>query len=347
MRENNFDLLRLMAALGVFWAHGSLFYDLQITPFFNNTYSMGSLSVYVFFFISGYLNVQSWSRTAQWTAFGIKRALRIFPGLLAAAFVSVFVIGGLMTTLDLKSFLSSGQTWGLFVNYGTGLATLNDLPGVFAHNPIQNAVNGSLWTIKYEVLMYVLLVLFGMTLGLSRRILVLVAAVSAAAFLLVKIPALDDGAISWRDFWQFATMFFAGAAFNYIPVDRRLWLVPPMVLGFVIACTGTTLAIVQGAVFLCLPGAVFLLAYWKPLTHIRLRHDLSYGIYIYAFPVQQAITEISLRHGISKPIYMVLALVIVLMLALASWVFIERPAIAWSRPLATPTRRPSHSYVKA
>ncbi|WP_204366300.1 hypothetical protein, partial [Comamonas sp. B-9] len=55
---------------------------------------------------------------------------------------------------------------------------------------------------------------------------------------------------------------------------------------------------------------------------------------------------ISLRHGIPKPIYMVLALVIVLMLALASWVFIERPAIAWSRSLVPPTRRSSHPHVK-
>lgn len=346
MRENNFDLIRLMAALGVFWAHGSLFYDLQITPFFNNIYSAGSLSVYVFFFISGYLNVQSWRRTAQSTAFGIKRALRIFPGLLAAAFVSVFVIGGLMTTLDLKSFLSSAQTWGLFVNYGSGLATHNHLPGVFANNPIQTAVNGSLWTIKYEVMMYILLALIGVTLGLSRRVLISIVALSAAAFLLVKVPALDEATISWRDFWQFAAMFFAGAAFNYIPAHRRLWLIVPMLLGFAIACTGTNLAVVQGGVFLCLPSAIFLLAHWKPLTRIRLRHDLSYGIYIYAFPVQQAITEISLRHGISKPIYMVMALVIVLVLALASWVLIERPAIAWSRALVKPRRRPSHTYVE-
>lgn len=340
MRENNFDLLRLMAALGVFLAHGSFFYDLQITPFFNNTHSMGSLSVYVFFFISGYLNVQSWSRSSSWTSFGIKRALRIFPGLLVAAFVSVFVIGGLMTTLDLKDFLSSRQTWGLFVNYGSGLATLNDLPGVFAHNPFQNAVNGSLWTIKYEIMMYVLLAFFGVTVGLSRRLLVVVMVVSATVVLLVKLPALDQGPITWRDFWQFASVFFAGAAFNYIPVDRRLWLMPPMLVGFAIASTGTTLSVVQAGVLLCLPSAVLLLAHWEPLTRIRLRHDLSYGIYIYAFPVQQAITEISLRHGISKPVYMVVALGIVLMLALASWVFIERPAIAWSRSLVASLRRP-------
>lgn len=134
-------------------------------------------------------------------------------------------------------------------------------------------------------------------------------------------------------------MFFAGAAFNYIPLHKRHWVIPPMLVGFVIACTGSTLAVVQGGVFLCLPGAVFLLAYWLPLTRIRLRHDLSYGIYIYAFPVQQAITEISLRHGISKPLYLTTALGIVVMLAFASWVLIERPAIAWSQSLVTSFRR--------
>ncbi|MEY2251343.1 acyltransferase family protein [Comamonas sediminis] len=339
MRQNNFDVLRLGAALGVFMAHGSLFYDLQISSFFNGVYSIGSLSVYVFFFVSGYLNFQSWNRGPQWASFGTKRALRIFPGLLVAAFVSVFVIGGLMTTLDLTDFLASEQTWVLFLNYASALATQNDLPGVFANNPIPHAVNGSLWTIKYEVMMYVLLVVFGMAFGLSRRLLVAAVVVSAAAFLLVKDPSLDEGAVTWRDFWQFAAIFFAGAAFNYLPVNQRHWVIPPMLVGFVIACTGTNLAVVQGGVFLCLPCAVFLLAYWRPLTRIRLRHDLSYGIYIYAFPVQQAIAEISLRHGISKPSYMAMALGLVLLLALASWIFIERPAIAWSRSLVTSFHR--------
>lgn len=334
MRENNFDLLRLLAALGVFFAHGSYFYDQQQPVFFNNTYSLGSLSVYIFFFISGHLNFQSWDRSPRWTAFGTKRALRVFPGLAVAAFVSVFTIGGLMTTLDLKSFLSSAQTWGLFINYASALATLNDLPGVFAHNPLPNAVNGSLWTIKYEIIMYGLLVIFGMARLLSRRRLALVVATSAAAFLLVKVPALDEGTITWRDFWQFAAIFFAGAAFNHIPVDRRFWLIPPLLAGFAISCTGNSLAVIQGGVFLWLPCLVFLAAYWRPLTHVRLRHDLSYGIYIYAFPVQQAVTEISLKHGLSKPICLAAALIVVLLLALLSWICVERPAIAWAHSIS-------------
>lgn len=331
MRENNFDLLRLMAALGVFFAHGSFFYDLQQPVFFNSTHSLGSLSVYIFFFISGYLNFQSWGRSPSWIKFGIKRVLRIFPGLIVAAFVSVFVIGGLMTTIDLKSFLSSGQTWGLFINYASALATLNGLPGVFANNPFQHAVNGSLWTIKYEILMYGLLAILGLTGGLSRRCLALLVTFSVAAFLLIKVQALDEGIITWRDFWQFAAMFFTGAVFNYIPVNRRFWVIPPLLAGLVISCTSNILAVIQGSVFLWLPCLVFLVAYYRPLTRIHLRHDLSYGIYIYAFPVQQAATEIGLKHGLSKPLYLAVALIIVMLFALVSWVCIERPAVAWGR----------------
>jgi len=77
-----------------------------------------------------------------------------------------------------------------------------------------------------------------------------------------------------------------------------------------------------------------LAAYWRPLTHVRLRHDLSYGIYIYAFPVQQAVTEISLKHGLSKPICLAAALIVVLLLALLSWICVERPAIAWAHSIS-------------
>ena len=236
-----------------------------------------------------------------------------------------------MTSMDITSFLSSTQTWGLFVNYASALATRHDLPGVFVHNPFPYAVNGSLWTIKYEIAMYGLLVICGMSGLLSQRRIPLVAAAAIVAFFGVNTSMQGDYILSWSDFWQFGIIFFLGAAFNYIPPHRRLWTVPPLLAGLMLSSVSSTVPLIHCGVFLWLPCLIFLLAYCLPLKRIHLRHDLSYGIYVYAFPVQQAATQISLAHGVPKSVCMATSLAVVLLLALWSWVCIERPAIAWGQ----------------
>lgn len=333
MRENNFDLLRLLAALGVFFAHGSFLYDRTQPVFFDNTYSLGSLSVYVFFFISGHLTFQSWHRAPRWPLFAAKRALRIFPGLMVAAGFSVFAVGTLATHLDRADFLSSPRTWGLFANYASALATHHDLPGVFEHLPFPSVVNGSLWTIKYEITMYFILAICGMLGLLTRwRLALLIACCVAAFWAQLSLP-LPDSLVAWSDFWQFSVVFLSGALCNYLPRQQHRWMLVPLLLGLVLSCTGSTAAAIRCGAFLWLPSLIWLIAYYRPLTRIHLRHDLSYGIYIYAFPVQQAITEVSLAHGLSKAVCLALSLALVLLLAMLSWLYIERPAIAWSRTI--------------
>ena len=89
---NRFDALRLAAALAVLVAHGSFLYRLYLPVPFPG-HSLGSLAVYVFFFISGYLVCQSWEREPAWGVFWVKRLARIFPGLVVAVAFSVFVLG--------------------------------------------------------------------------------------------------------------------------------------------------------------------------------------------------------------------------------------------------------------
>ncbi|QNP48121.1 acyltransferase family protein [Diaphorobacter aerolatus] len=77
--RNNFNLLRLLAALAVLWNHGGFLYRLDLpVPFAGH--SLGAVAVYVFFFISGYLIAQSWARSDGWLDYSVKRAGRIFPG---------------------------------------------------------------------------------------------------------------------------------------------------------------------------------------------------------------------------------------------------------------------------
>lgn len=332
MRENNFDLLRLLAALGVFFAHGFYLYDKTGPSFFNNTHSLGSLSVYVFFFISGHLTFQSWRRAPRLSSFAAKRALRIFPGLIVASAISVFVIGTLVTRIDRVEFLQSPSTWEQFVNYASALATRHELPGVFEQLPFAHAVNGSLWTIKYEIAMYCLLALCGIAGLLSRWWLLLLTGVCLYASLLPQPWApLQGGPLDWKEFWPFATIFFAGAAFNYLPAIPLRWMLAPMLAGLTLTYAKGHPSLIQLGVLIWLPCTVWLLAFFRPLTRIQLHHDLSFGIYIYAFPVQQAITEISLSNGLSQLTCLAISLALTLLLALLSWFVIERPAINKAR----------------
>lgn len=334
MRQNNFDLLRLLAALGVFFAHGFYLYDKTGPAFFNNTHSLGSLSVYVFFFISGHLTLQSWRRNPHLSAFAAKRALRIFPGLIVASAISVFVIGTLVTRLEPVEFLSSPSTWGQFANYASALATRHELPGVFEQLPFAHAVNGSLWTIKYEIVMYCLLALIGVAGLLSRWWLSLLVTVCLYAALLPQPWSLTQGGpLDWKEFWPFAAIFFTGAAFNYLPSMPLRWMIAPMLAGLALTFVKAHPALTQLGVLIWLPCTVWLLAFFRPLTRLQPRHDLSYGIYIYAFPVQQAITELSLSNGLSKLSCLAISLTLTLLLALWSWFAIERPSIHKARSI--------------
>ncbi|RYH53815.1 MAG: hypothetical protein EON54_13405 [Alcaligenaceae bacterium] len=86
-QHNRFDALRLLAAAAVFWAHADFLYRLHLpVPFAGH--SLGSLAVYVSFFVSGFLVCQRWRRQPELVAFAAKRAMRIYPGLVVASLFS-------------------------------------------------------------------------------------------------------------------------------------------------------------------------------------------------------------------------------------------------------------------
>jgi peptidoglycan/LPS O-acetylase OafA/YrhL len=89
-----------------------------------------------------------------------KRALRIFPGLLVCTVLSVVVLGPWLTTLDMATYWRNEHTRGYFTNLV--LYMTYHLPGVFAQNKLPHAVNGSLWSLPIEFLMYLLLALLGL-----------------------------------------------------------------------------------------------------------------------------------------------------------------------------------------
>jgi peptidoglycan/LPS O-acetylase OafA/YrhL len=347
---NNFDLLRLLGAVLVVFAHS---FDLlgQSEPFPELAgMNWGFVGILIFFSISGFLVSRSWARNPRIVPFVVKRALRLMPALIVALTLTALVLGPFVSVLQPRAYFDDPATKTYMVN-NTLMQTDYELPGVFASNHYPIAVNGSLWTLPLEVKAYVLVVLLGLGGLLARRrrlmigiaILAVLTCVDALrpilpganyfVALLRSIPASPElvEQANLGTFNIFAEMF-AAFAIGAALFSLRRWVVLRWELAVLavaiwcgtIALGGSAPAI--GAVVVG-PYLVLCLAYG---THAFVRlpsrwGDYSYGAYIYAFPVQQTISF--LLYPIGGWLMFLLATPITFALAIPSWHLIERPAL--------------------
>jgi len=172
-RSNNFDALRVAAATTVVFSHSFLIaagndHREPLVLLTGNQAVLGLAGVFVFFAISGFLVTQSWEETRAPLRYLAKRALRIFPGLIVALVVTAFVLAPLVTMLPLADYLHRPEPY-RYVLWNTLLDTrVHELPRVmFVDNPVGLEVNGSLWTLRYEFEMYLMVMALGLA-GLLR-----------------------------------------------------------------------------------------------------------------------------------------------------------------------------------
>ena len=149
-RDNNFDAVRLIAALAVVVGHAWPLTGLSHPPRLGGI-PIFTLAVFVFFSLSGYLVATSWRRDPRVLPFLARRASRIFPALIVVIVLTTFLIGPFATRLAVNDYFASSQTWTYLTN--VSLVASYDLPGVFAANP-RPVVNGALWTLGPEFLCY-------------------------------------------------------------------------------------------------------------------------------------------------------------------------------------------------
>lgn len=329
--SNNFDFLRLAAAYLVLLSHQFALAGRDEQGIGVN--SLGGLGVAIFFSISGYLVAQSWVRDPSVWRFLAKRVLRIWPGLIAVTAAAALLLGPLVSTLPLDQYFLSPQTWDFFRTLK--LTIRYELPGVFSTNPYANAVNGSLWTLPIEFRCYLILMVLGL-IGLFRhRYLLLICAIAFAVYVFV----IDNAQYSYhRNLkYEFGAFFFYGACLHCF---RDFWM-SRMKTMLLAAGTGATALFVVGqeyaALFLVLPALV---VFFGEKSTPWIRHagrfgDFSYGVYIYAFPVQQTVVFLTAN---SLPIWSALAISTTITIALAflSWHLIESPALHLKRHLSKP-----------
>ncbi len=340
-RDNNFDALRIFAAALVILSHSWPLTSRTDEPIAEITYASingGALGVWMFFVISGYLVSQSFVQRGNLLAFFEARFLRIYPAFVACIVFGI-LLGAVVSTLPLAGYFGHPQTWKYLV--ANLLFELRyQLPGVFVTNPYPNAVNGSIWTLPAETMMYVLVALMGLATMLRRTWLGAVTLVGLLAVLSIepgsvtKIPYIDS-----LNYAPAVRCFLLGMLF-YLLRDRI-----PLHGAGVIGLFALVVVLKQnqppGTLFVCV-----LIAYttlWLAM-HPRLRlpvsdriGDVSYGLYLFAFPIQQ--TLVWLKPNIEPWVLFAASFCLTFVVAWCSWRFLEKPALAlkgrfsgkWSR----------------
>ena len=173
-RDNNFNLIRIMAALAVLVTHS---FALAIgtgaaEPFRDSLgMTMGTIAVDIFFVTSGFLVTGSLLTRHSALEFLWARTLRVFPALLVMLLLTVFGLGPLVTSWPLSAYLTDAGTYGYLLKCATLVSGVQyNLPGVFADNPFKSAVNGSLWSLPYEIRMYAIVVMVWLVFRRIQRV---------------------------------------------------------------------------------------------------------------------------------------------------------------------------------
>ncbi len=331
-RDNNFNLIRFIASSLVLFSH-SFALSLGSGDFepLRSTIGMtwGMIAVDIFFVTSGFLITSSYFSRNNLIAFVWARILRIYPALIIAVIVCVFIIGAWFTTNSIQEYLSNPQTQKYFIKNTTLFWGIEySLPGVFLDVPYKGAVNGSLWTLPYEVKMYAILAFtLGLTAYISKRIKILTVE-NVILFIGVFSATLHIFNYFYTilpvNFIRLFSMFFIGAAFFAWKEKIRLsskWALLGVALLLLSAMNRELFFI---SYCLLLPYLIFYAAY-VPSGYIRKFNeygDYSYGIYIYAFPIQQSAAV--LIPNISVPAMVIVSFVATLFLAMLSWHLIEK-----------------------
>jgi peptidoglycan/LPS O-acetylase OafA/YrhL len=327
VHPDNLTALRLLAACMVVYGHGFVFLGLP-EPMFMQTQRLplALLGVYIFFSISGYLVAQSWQRDPSIVRFLIRRSLRIFPALFVCTVLSVCVLGPLLTEVSQAEYWKSEHTRGYFTNIYLYITYY--LPGVFTTNKIPNAVNGSLWSLPVEFGMYLLIAIIGFARapkwGVLAAALVFMALSSGWAFQATEMLVFYR--TDMRQLVLCGVYFFVGACIYQFKLDRFFNLTYALAAVIVWLALSRWIVVFIMASWVFLPFIVLAFGTAKnsPLARVT-PWDFSYGIYIYAFPIQQTI--VYLFPKIEFLTYFVSTFVITVALAAVSWLFVEKPAL--------------------
>jgi len=335
--DNNLDILRLLAAWMILYSHSFILYGNKndFSDTFLVNYSTSHIALSIFFIISGYLITASYYYKSDLKLFMASRLLRLIPALAVVLLITVFVLGPVATNLTLGEYFSDINTYKYL--RGVLLFPLKyELPGVFNETPYPNAVNGSLWSLEVEFKCYLMIAALGVCKLLRKNIIAVMTVISILMYLVLdSFPEMFDKRFLGMKYTNLHTgslwfsAFLVGASFflfkdkiefnrNFfiaaVAIDAVLWVAIPFGEYFRMITLGYIMLYLGFHVKAC--GA-------------KLKgNDISYGVYIYAFPIQQLyMLYIGEKFGFAG--FILICTLAVAICGFLSWRFVEKPALGW------------------
>jgi peptidoglycan/LPS O-acetylase OafA/YrhL len=322
--SNNFDFLRLLGAFLVFYTHsfGDNEFLYRIT---NRAYNIGTWGMYTFITLSGFLLCRSITKMPV-RYFLWNRFLRLCPAIAVCSILTAFIPGWIFTTLPDKAYFSHPETWYFILQNSFPVRMVMSLPGVFNGK----AINASLWTIPLEIKFYALLIVGAISGILNKRLILAILWLSLLLLNTIfnkEVKSLDGMLNHFHSLAYLGVFFFGGVVFylyrEKIPMRFSIWLL------FLAAWLLTWKFY---APYVQIPAAFFfiytIIGIGTSKIRIPFPHaDISYGFYLYAYPVQSSI-HYAWGDVLSFWQYFFLSLLIIIALATASWFLIEKKALA-------------------
>jgi peptidoglycan/LPS O-acetylase OafA/YrhL len=348
-KNNSFDIARFILAIAVIFSHSFVLLLGQghgedpLVKLTNNQISFGSFAVNCFFVISGFLITQSLLTGSSYTQYFKNRILRIIPAFFFSLFLVAFVAGPLTTNLGLKEYLAVDENSpyqfivkNLSFNFFGYAWSIED---VFSSVPFPGSANGSMWTLKHELALYLILPLCSLFLILSikRIMLVLTFFISGLSVLsiLFKYQLLNlVGDYYWvisvneySNFIKLAPYFLFGSLF-YLYKDKLIIHKRLILLCFIVILVALKAGLLNVFLIFTLPYIILTICVKYKTSQFRKYGDFSYGLYIYAFPIQQLLVYYFFDK-LNVATFFILSTIFTLLISFFSWHFIEKKALSF------------------
>lgn len=325
-QNNNLDLIRIILASLVIIGHTPIlngytaYWADPIGYFFPFTYA-GSLAVKAFFFISGLVVTHSYLKRRDALYFIISRIFRVIPALLFVLIATVFVVGPVITTLSIGNYFANPNNLSYIYN-NLIFQTAYYLPGMFASNPYPHAVNGSLWSLKYEMGCYAFLLVTFLLMGKAGKKYynIPIAFVIADALLDQPIlfaflgPNIDISLLPM----SFALGCLLAVNADFIPINLY-----PVLIAVIFLIIFRNNPYNQILLLLTFCMAIIYISSRKTVVKLKPKYDISYGVYLWGFLVQQSLFYYlgTLYAGL----HCIIALGLSITLAMITYFLIELP----------------------
>lgn len=321
--NNNFNMIRLLAAFAVIYGHTTAITGNGPADIFLQYIGykfIGGVAVDIFFLISGFFITFSALNSNSLKYFFVSRILRIYPALIVCVVLTVFLLGPILSTSN--EYWSNKETWHYLWTNMTALDTAYFLPGVFTtlHD---KAINGSLWSIAIEIKLYLLVFIIAFLKVIYNK-----PFFNFLFFSILIIGYLNQNTFTFlfqhSNHIHVAMMFLIG---SFIYINRFAIVINPFILLFLLffaAATHNTPGFGIAYVIL-LSYIVFYFAFAPGLALFNKIGDYSYGVYLYGWPSQQLI--ILLFSGISNSMHTFYSILLALLFSILSWHLVEDQAL--------------------